>query len=104
METTLPKSFYNLIQSHDKPLLVDFWAEWCGPCHAIAPTIKQIAKDFSGRLTVIKVNIDEKPEIAQHYAISSIPTLMVFKAGQQVWRQSGALPYPQLKSQMESLL
>ena len=104
MEKTLPKSFLNLIQTHEKPILVDFWAEWCGPCHAVAPTIQQIAKDFSGKLTVIKINIDEKPELARQYGISSIPTLIVFKGGEIAWRQSGVLPYPQLKSQIQTLL
>lgn len=104
METTLPPSLHDLLQTHTQPVLIDFWAEWCGPCHALAPTLKQIAKDFSGKLTVIKVNIDEKPAIAQHFGITSIPTLLLFKNGKQQWRQSGSMPYTELRRHIEPLI
>jgi thioredoxin 1 len=101
---TLPTSFEELIKTHDKPILVDFWAEWCGPCKTLAPTIKQIASDFKGKLTVIKVNVDEKPQLSAEYRIQGIPTLMLFDKGQITWRISGALPYDQLKQELTTRL
>jgi len=95
------KSFEDLIVQSDKPVLVDFWAEWCGPCRMVVPVIEQIAKEYGGRLTVIKVNVDEKPQIAQMYGIRSIPTIMLFWQGQPIMRVVGALSFAQLKQQIE---
>ncbi|HET6512705.1 MAG TPA: thioredoxin [Candidatus Kapabacteria bacterium] len=100
----LPTQFHELISTHQLPILVDFWAEWCGPCKTLAPTIKQIAQDFKGKLTVIKVNVDEKQQLAAEHRIQGIPTLMLFDKGQVVWRISGALPYDQLKAELASRL
>jgi thioredoxin len=94
VETKQPTTWDELLATSDKPILVDFWAEWCGPCHMVAPVIKAIAKDYAGRLTVVKINVDERPNIAARYSIQSIPTLMIFDEGEVVWRQSGALSYP----------
>ena len=102
--TSLPSSFDQLLQTSDRPILVDFWSEWCGPCHALAPTLKEIAGEFKGKLFVVKVNVDEKPKIAAHYQISSIPTLILFSRGNIIWRTSGALPYHALKAELESRL
>lgn len=74
------------------PVLVDFWAAWCGPCRAIAPAVEEIAKEYAGKLKVVKVDVDENGEIAARYAITSIPTLMVFKGGRMVERLLGAIP------------
>lgn len=93
VETKQPATWDELLATSDNPILVDFWAEWCGPCHMVAPTIKAIAKDYAGRLTVVKINVDERPHIAARYSIQSIPTLMIFDKGEVVWRQSGALSY-----------
>jgi thioredoxin len=98
----LPKSFDDLIRSSDKPVLVDFWAEWCGPCKMVAPVIKQIASEYSGKLITIKINIDKKPDIAARYQIQSIPTIMMFWKGTPIMRAMGAQPYSKLKSQIES--
>jgi thioredoxin 1 len=95
------KSFEDLIVQSDKLVLADFWADWCGPCHIVAPVIEQIAKAYSGRLTVIKVDVDEKPQIAQMYGIRSIPTIMLFWNGQPIMRVVGALSFEQLKQQIE---
>ncbi|MCK6454824.1 MAG: thioredoxin [Alphaproteobacteria bacterium] len=73
-------------------VLVDFWAEWCGPCRAIAPSLEDMAKDMAGKVTVAKVNIDENPMIASKYQIRSIPTLMLFKDGKPVATRMGSLP------------
>ncbi len=74
-------SFDSDVLKANGPVLVDFWAEWCGPCRAIAPSLEDMAKDMAGKLTVAKINIDENPSIASKYQIRSIPTLMVFKDG-----------------------
>lgn len=100
VDTKQPTTWDELLATSDKPILVDFWAEWCGPCHMVAPTIKEIAKDYAGRLTVVKINVDERPHIAARYSIQSIPTLMIFDKGQVVWRQAGALSYPAIAEQV----
>ena len=84
----------------DKPVLVDFWAEWCGPCHAIAPVIEKIAEERGGELKVVKVNIDEEQELAMRYGIASIPTIVLFKDGEPAAAAVGAQP----KSALEKSL
>ncbi len=98
--SNLPKSFNDLINTSDKPVLVDFWAAWCGPCRVVSPAIEKLAKEFKGRMLTIKVNIDEKPHVAQQFGIQSIPTIMLFKNGQPVMRLAGALPYDALKTEI----
>ncbi|MBI2996784.1 MAG: thioredoxin [Candidatus Melainabacteria bacterium] len=83
------------------PVLVDFWAPWCGPCKAVAPVVEEIAKDYSGKLKVLKLNTDENPKTAQSYRISGIPSLMVFKNGQPVEQVVGAVPKTTLSSAVE---
>ena len=75
-----------------QPVLVDFWAPWCGPCRAVAPTVDAIAADFAGKLKVVKLNTDESGEVAMKYGVTSIPTLMVFKGGNMVERVLGNRP------------
>jgi thioredoxin 1 len=85
-------------------VMVDFWAVWCGPCRIIAPTVEELAKEYTGKIKVMKLNTDENPDIASKYKIMGIPTLMFFKGGQKVDQIVGAVPKPQLKSKIDSLL
>ncbi len=82
------------------PVLVDFWAEWCGPCRAIAPAVEEIATEYTGRLKVVKVNVDENQEVSIKYNVRSIPTLLVFKDGKVVETLIGAYPKPQLLAKL----
>ena len=74
------------------PLLVDFWAEWCGPCRAVAPTLEELGKDYLDRATIAKLNVDENPEAASRYGVRSIPTLILFQGGEERERLVGAHP------------
>ena len=83
-------TFDETIAGADTPVLVDFWAEWCGPCKMIAPTLAEIASEQRGKLTIGKLNVDDNPDTARRFDVMSIPTLLVFKDGQQVKRLVGA--------------
>ncbi len=87
-----------------QPVLADFWAEWCGPCRAIAPILEELAGEMAGKLKIVKVNVDEAPELAQRYNVRSIPTLLVLKGGQVAGQMVGAMPKAALKSKVEALL
>ena len=91
------KGNFNTIINDSKPVLVDFFAEWCGPCKAQAPVLKELAKELDN-IRIIKIDIDKNSQIAQKYNIRSVPTLMLFKEGQNLWKQSGALGLAQLKA------
>ncbi len=86
------------------PVLVDFWAEWCGPCKMIAPALDEIAGEMEGKVTIAKLNIDENPHTPGKYGVRGIPTLMLFKGGTVTATKIGALPKTQLKSWIESVL
>jgi thioredoxin 1 len=84
--------FEREVLQSDKPVLVDFWAEWCGPCHAVAPVLDKIADERSSELRLVKVNIDEEPELAQRYGVASIPTMILFRDGEPAAAAIGAQP------------
>jgi thioredoxin 2 len=86
------------------PIVVDFWAPWCGPCHMVAPELEQVARNASGRYLVLKVNTDEVPDLGERFGIRSIPTMAVFKGGREVGRTSGARPAADIDAFIQSTL
>ncbi len=97
-------SFDDDVLKADGPVLVDFWAEWCGPCKMISPALEEIAAEMDGRVAIAKVNIDENPLTPQKYGVRGIPTLMLFKNGQVAATKVGALPKGQLAEWVESVI
>jgi thioredoxin 1 len=89
---------FDQVVNSGKPVLVDFWAPWCGPCRLIGPIVEQLAPSYEGRAIIGKLNVDENPEVAQKLGVVSIPTLMMFKNGKLVDRMVGAAPKPVLQS------
>lgn len=91
------KSFGDLLKESDVPVLVDFYADWCGPCQAMGPSLAEYAKETSGRLKVIKVNVDKNQQASMSYNVKGVPTLILFNKGKIAWRQSGAMNTQQLR-------
>lgn len=104
MEVTITTENFESLKNGDKPLVVDFWATWCGPCRAIAPTIAELAEEYDGKIVVGKCDVEDNDDIAMEYGIRNIPTILFFKNGELVDRLVGAQRKPALQAKFDSLL
>lgn len=97
-------NFEELILNSDKPSLIDFWAEWCGPCRMIGPIVEDMTTEYDGKAVIAKLNVDENPEICSKYGIRNIPTILFFKGGEVADKQVGAVPKNILVQKLDNLL
>lgn len=104
MEKTVTDANIVEILVSDKPVMIDFWATWCGPCRMLAPTVEEIAKEYEGKAVIGKCNVDEASETPMKYGIRNIPTLLFFKGGQLVDRLVGAVPKNEITAKLDALL
>ncbi len=95
---------FDTIINTDKPVLVDFYADWCGPCKAVTPVLKQVKASFNDGVRIIKVNVDNNPSLAGRFGIQSIPTLMLFRKGQTVWKGVGVRPVDEIRRVVEQAI
>lgn len=101
---TSETAFENDVLKSNVPVVVDFWAEWCGPCRVIAPIVEELSKEYNGKVQFAKVNVDESPDLAGRFGVQGIPTLIIFKDGQEVGRLVGAGPKSRLAQEIEKTL
>ena len=98
------QTFEKVVLQSEIPVLVDFWAAWCGPCRMVAPVLDQIAAEHEGKIRIVKVNVDEEPALAAQYRITSIPAMKVFKGGEEVRELIGAMPKQMIEKELEGIL
>jgi len=98
------QSFKDILNNTEVPVLVDFYADWCGPCKMMTPVIKQLASKYKGQVRVLKVDVDKNPKVSFDYQIRGVPTFMIFKNGELQWRQAGAMPGSVLESELEKAM
>lgn len=104
MADVTDQNFQDQVLKSTKPVLVDFWAPWCGPCRMVSPVVEELGEEYKDKITVAKVNVDDNPQVSGQYGIMSIPTLMVFKNGQPVKSTIGAQPKEALKQMVDEAL
>lgn len=104
MEIVTAGNFVSEVVRSEIPVLVDFWAEWCGPCRMVAPVLEELSVELEGKLKIVKINSDEEVALAQRHDIRSIPTLIVYKGGEEVYRMMGAKPKPALLKELKSFI
>ena len=98
------QTFDKVVLQSEIPVLVDFWAAWCGPCRMVAPVLDQIAAEHEGKIRIVKVNVDEEPALAAQFRITSIPAMKVFKGGEEVRELIGAMPKQMIEKELEGIL
>jgi thioredoxin 1 len=97
-------NFKELVLNSDKPVMLDFWAEWCGPCRMVGPMVEELSKEYEGKVVVGKVDVDNNPEVSSEFGIRNIPTILYFKGGKVVDKQVGAVPKKALEDKLKNQL